>query len=202
MTLTSANTNCLFRISQRIHVAHLLLERSHTFDIDKRDKRFLSIDSFYEARVLVRYTDWYAALRNFVSIRWESQFNSFCGEYNMRPAREQPLGLLEINSFHRETSPQKAIESYGWYASLIRNTRREHESQLLAGPRYCPSWMRSEMREREKMSTGGKERDGSLCAAHPHICTPVFTRDTSRESATFDKISPMRAAIVKRPTKG
>lgn len=137
----------------------------------------------------------YTALRNFVSIRQEPTLVLQSIQY-IRPARERLSTCWKSTVFtvkRRWRRSQKAIESYGWYASLARNTRREHENQLIVGPRSRPPRMRGEMRKRKRENEweGERERKRLLCGASAYICAPVFTHDTSRESATLDKISPM-----------
>lgn len=131
----------------------------------------------------------YVAVQNFVSIRRELR-RSFCRVHihNMCPAREP---ALKISSFHRECprrGPQKAVESYGWYASRARNTRRTRgptSCWSAARYRHCTIPFAANQRERERKGRGvRRERNAcNLCAARSCVCTPVFTRDTSRENA-------------------
>lgn len=102
MTLTSVNTICLFRISQRIHGAHRLLGHSHTFYIDKQNKRFLSIGFFHEAHVFVPPTRIYSLAKFCLNSMRESTL-VLRSIQQYAPRERAPLGLLEINSFHRET---------------------------------------------------------------------------------------------------
>lgn len=128
---------------------------------------------------------------------------SFCRVYTQYVPRERARAL-EISSFHRECrrrGPQKAVESYGWYALRARNTRRTRgPTSCWPGVRYRPPFA-AHQRERERK----REREGetNLCAVRPCVCSPCLrvTRRERARLATLDRISPMWAG-VKRPAKG